>query len=123
MDQEDTNMDRWITRSLLVALIVLAVPAMSLARGTQYMINWPHNHYGPVYVQIFDVRCYEPFERLDNFKVWVTWGQQTKCYDIGNRGSYVLKIYKYPIYNDCPMIIAGNASSFKIRYSLVPPWI
>jgi hypothetical protein len=122
MDREDNNMDKRIARSLAIALIVFSVPAVSWARGTQYLINWPQNHFGPVYVQIYDIRCYEPYERLDRFKVWVTWGNQTKCYDIGNRGTYVLKFYKYPEAHG-PMIVAGNASSFKIRYSLVPPWI
>jgi hypothetical protein len=122
MDREDNNMDKWIARSLVIALIVLSVPAVSWARGTQYFINWPQNHYGPVYVQIYDIRCYAPYELLDRFKVWVTWGNQTKCYDIGNRGTYVLKFFKYDA-GEAPMIVAGNASSFKIRYSLVPPWL
>lgn len=105
-----------------MTLIVLCLPVLSWPRGTQYLINWPANHTGPVYVQIYDIRCYEPYELEDRFKVWVTWGDQTKCYDIGNRGTYVLKLYKYDYYRG-PMIIAGRASSFKIRYSLVPPWI
>ncbi len=115
-------MHKWIARSLVIALLVLSVPVISWARGTEYLINWPQNHYGPVYVQIYDIRCYAPYELLDRFKVWVTWGNQTKCYEIGNRGTYLLKFYKYDACEG-PMIVAGNASSFKIRYSLVPPWL
>jgi len=54
--------------------------------------------------------------------VWVTWDKETKCYDIGNIGVYTLKFYKYK-YDKTPMIISGNAASFKIRYMLCPPWI
>lgn len=103
-------------------LLVLLFSAPVWSRGTRYFINWPEGHIGPVYVQVYDIRVNPPYERLDNFKVWVTWGDQTKCYDIGNRGTYTLQMYKYD-YCKGPMIVSGNASSFKIRYSLVPPWI
>ncbi|MBM3298725.1 MAG: hypothetical protein FJY85_02080, partial [Deltaproteobacteria bacterium] len=79
-------------------------------------------HIGPVFVQVYDIRYHFPFERLDNFKIWVTWGNQTKCYDIGNRGTYLLTLYKDQ-YCKGPMIISGNVASFRIRYSMVPPWI
>ncbi|HMK35482.1 MAG TPA: hypothetical protein VK463_10470 [Desulfomonilaceae bacterium] len=115
-------MNRWIRRSVIVALFVLLLPALSFARGTRYFIDWPACHVGPVYVQIYDIRVTPPFELWDRFKVWVTWDNQTKCYDIGDRGTYLLKLYKSD-FNKGPMIISGNASSFRIRYSLVPPWI
>lgn len=115
-------MAKWIPRLVLLALIVAVFPASSLARGTRYFINWPENHIGPVYVQVYDIRCYRPYELLDRFKVWVTWDKQTKCYEVGNRGTYTLKFYKYE-HCKSPMIISGTASSFRIRYSLVPPWI
>jgi hypothetical protein len=115
-------MKKRIARWLVMALIALCLPVVSWARGTEYLIQWPENHLGPVYVQVYDIRCYRPYEVLDRFKVWVTWGSETKCYDIGNRGTYLLKLYKYP-YHHGPMIVVGNASSFKIRYSLCPPWI
>jgi hypothetical protein len=116
------NMKKWIARLIVIALVVLCIPVSSWPRGTEYNIQWPENHVGPVYVQVYDVRCYAPYELLEQFKVWVTWGNQTKCYQVGNRGTYVLKFYKYP-YHKGPMILVGNASSFKIRYSLCPPWI
>jgi len=75
-----------------------------------------------VYVQVYDIRCNPPYEVLDRFRVWVTWDKETKCYDIGNIGVYTLKFYKYK-YDKTPMIISGNAASFKIRYMLCPPWI
>lgn len=103
---------------LIMALVV--VPAS--ARGTRYFINWPEGHVGPVYVQIYDIRVTPPYELLEDFKVWITWDQQTKCYEIGNRGFYTIKTYKYD-YCKGPMMVSGNASSFKIRYSLCPPWI
>ncbi len=63
-----------------------------------------------------------PYELLDRFKVWVSWDKETKCYDLGNRGTYLLQMYKY---DHCkgPMIISGNCASFQIRYSMTPPWI
>lgn len=103
-------------------LLVLLVVATAHARGTRYFIAWPKNHIGPVYVQIFDIRCNAPYELLDRFKVWVTWGDKTKCYEIGNFGTYTIKMYKKD-YEMCPMMISGVAASFKIRYSLTPPWI
>jgi len=115
-------MKQWTFRALVLAVTLTLLPALSWARGTRYMITWPEGHVGPVYVQVYDIRCTPPFELLDRFKVWVTWGNQTKCYDIGNRGTYLLQFYKDQ-YLKCPMIISGNASSFKIRYSLCPPWI
>jgi hypothetical protein len=115
-------MNKWIGRSIVVALVILLMPAVAAARGTRYFINWPACHVGPVYVQVYDIRPTPPFEQLDAFKVWVTYGKQTKCYDIGNRGTYTLKLYKYD-FDKGPMMISGNASSFRIRYSLVPPWI
>ncbi len=107
---------------IAVIILILTLPALTWARGTRYLINWPEEHIGLVYVQIYDIRCILPYELLDDFKVWVTWGKQTKCYQIGNQGTYVLQFYKY---ENCkgPMIISGNAHSFKIRYSLAPPWI
>ena len=116
------EMKKWILSSALIAVMALSLPAISSARGTRYFINWPEGHIGPVYVQVFDIRCNNPYEVLDRFKVWVTWGNKTKCYEIGNRGTYTLKFYKYH-YHTGPMIVSGNASSFKIRYSLAPPWI
>jgi hypothetical protein len=106
----------------LIALILILIPVAASARGTQYSIAWPEGHIGPVYVQIYDIRVNPPYERLEDFKVWVTWDKQTKCYVIGNRGVYTLKLYKYD-YHKAPMIVSGNAASFKIRYSLCPPWI
>jgi hypothetical protein len=115
-------MKKWISRSAVLALILLMIPAASWARGTRYFINWPENHVGPVYVQVYDIRCHPPFELVDRFKVWVTWGDETKCYDIGNRGTYTLTLYKYPKCKG-PMMVSGNIASFRIRYSLCPPWI
>ena len=117
-----TDMSKWICRSIVLVSIIIVLPTLSWARGTRYFINWPEGYVGPVYVQVFDIRCNPPYTLLDRFKVWVTWDNQTKCYDIGNRGTYVLKFYKY---EQCkgPMIVSGNASSFRIRYSLTPPWI
>jgi hypothetical protein len=116
------DMKKWIPRSLAVALILVAIPVLCWARGTRYMINWPEQHIGPVFVQVYDIRCNNPYEVVDKFKIWVTWGNQTKCYDIDNRGTYNLQFYKYD-HSKGPMIVSGNASSFRIRYSLVPPWI
>ncbi len=115
-------MKKLLCHSLITALIITALPVVSSARGTRYFIDWPENHIGPVYVQVYDIRCNFPFEKLDRFRVWVTWGDKTKCYDIGNIGTYTLKFYKYA-HSPSPMIISGNAASFKIRYSLCPPWI
>jgi len=115
-------MNKWIWRTLIITLTLLVLPTISSARGTRYFINWPAGHVGLVYVQVYDIRCYPPYETRDNFKVWVTWGCQTKCYKIGNRGTYLLQFFKDQ-YNKGPMIISGNASSFKVRYSMVPPWI
>jgi hypothetical protein len=119
---ERNSMKRLICRSIIVFLIVMIVPATTWARGTRYVINWPEGHVGPVYVQVFDIRCHYPYELLDRFKVWVSWDKETKCYDIGNRGTYLLQMYKY---DHCkgPMIISGNGASFQIRYSMTPPWI
>ena len=115
-------MNKWICRLVVAAAIAAIIPAVAWAHGTRYVINWPAGHVGPVYVQIFDIRCHAPYELLDQFKVWVTWDKGTKCYEIGNRGTYLLSFYKY---ENCkgPMIISGNASSFRIRYSIAPPWI
>jgi hypothetical protein len=107
---------------MIIAVLIIALPAVSAARGTRYFVNWPKGHIGPVYVQVYDIRTTEPIELLDRFKVWVTWDNETKCYDIGNIGVYTLKFYKYQ-YDKGPMIISGNGQSFKIRYSLTPPWI
>jgi hypothetical protein len=116
-------MKKWLCPWVaVVLLLILLVPALTWARGTRYLINWPEGHIGPVYVQIYDIRCTPPYELLDNFKVWVTWGKQTKCYVMENRGVYLLEFYKYD-YCKGPMIISGNADSFRIRYSLAPPWI
>lgn len=117
-----TKMKKWICCTALVAAIIATLPAISSARGTRYFIDWPAGHIGPVYVQVYDIRCNIPYELLDRFKVWVTWGKETKCYEIGNRGTYTLMFYKYH-YRPGPMIVSGNAASFRIRYSLVPPWI
>jgi len=115
-------MSKWICRLVVAAAIVTIIPAVAWPRGTRYVINWPAGHVGPVYVQIFDIRCNPPYELLDRFKVWVTWDKHTKCYKIGNRGTYLLTFYKYA---NCkgPMIISGNGTSFRIRYSMSPPWI
>jgi hypothetical protein len=107
---------------LVIGFLMISVPGPASARGTRYFVNWPAGHIGPVYVQIYDIRCNPPYELLDRFRVWVTWENETKCYDIENRGSYTLKLYKYR-HQTCPMIISGIAASFKIRYSMVPPWI
>ncbi|MFH1113259.1 MAG: hypothetical protein V1792_05005 [Pseudomonadota bacterium] len=115
-------MKKWIKRIVLVTLAVILLPTVSSARGTRYFVNWPEGHIGPVFVQVYDIVCYPPYQLLDNFKIWVTWGNQTKCYEIGNRGTYLLKFYKDQ-YCEGPMIISGNASSFRIRYSINPPWI
>jgi hypothetical protein len=115
-------MKRRVFLTVVLAIGVLLVPALCSARGTRYFINWPKPYVGPVYVQIYDIRCNPPYELLDRFCVWVTWGNKTKRYDIGNRGTYLLQLYKY---EDCtePMIVSGNAASFRIRYSISPPWI
>ena len=115
-------MKRRILSVVLAFIIIALVPALSPARGTRYVINWPEGHVGPVYVQVYDIRCTFPYELLDEFKVWVTWDSMTKCYKIGNRGTYLLKFYKDK-YCKGPMVISGNASSFRIRYSIAPPWI
>lgn len=113
-------MRKWLSRLMAIALLVLILPTFSYARGTRYFINWPKGHIGPVFVQVYDIRCNYPFELTERFKVWVTWGNQTKCYDIGNLGTYTIMLYKYK-HHKGPMIISGNASSFKIRYSMIPP--
>jgi hypothetical protein len=115
-------MKKWLCGTALVAVLVMFFAGLSWARGTRYTINWPKPYVGPVYVQVHDIRCNAPWQLLDKFKVWVTWGKQTKCYDIGNRGTYLLKMYKHE-YCKGPMIITGNGSSFRIRYSLTPPWL
>ncbi len=109
-------------RWTLLTLVIILIPILAYARGTRYFITWPEGHIGPVYVQVFDIRVHEPYELLEDFKVWVTWDNQTKCYDIGNNGVYTIKMYKYD-YCKGPMIVSGNAASFKIRYMLSPPWI
>jgi len=116
------TMKRWICLAVFTALVIFALATVCFARGTRYLINWPDGHVGPVYVQVYDIRVNPPYEYIDRFKVWVTWGNQTKCYDIGNWGTYTLEFYKY---QHCkgPMIVSGNAASFRIRYSLTPPWI
>lgn len=108
--------------AVLFLVILVSAPFSSHARGTRYVINWPEGHVGPVYVQVYDIRCTYPYELLEDFKVWVTWDCMTKCYEIGNKGTYLLKFYKD---QHCkgPMVISGNASSFRIRYSIAPPWI
>ncbi len=115
-------MSKWICRLVVAAAIVAIIPAVAWPRGARYVINWPEGHVGPVYVQVFDIRCNYPYELLDRFKVWVTWDKETKCYKIGNRGTYLLTFHKN---ENCkgPMIISGNAASFRIRYSICPPWI
>ena len=115
-------MKKWICHAALAALMLIGLATISSARGTRYFINWPKGHIGPVYVQIYDIRCNPPYGPLDRFRVWVTWGHQTKCYDIGNLGTYTLKFYKHD-YRCGPMIISGTANSFRIRYGLAPPWI
>jgi hypothetical protein len=115
-------MKRLIVIAVLLCLTMVSAVNSAFARGTRYFVNWPDAHSGPVYVQIYDIRVNPPYEVIDKFKVWVTWGNQTKCYEIGNYGYYTLKFYKND-YHKGPMIISGNAASFKIRYSLVPPWI
>ncbi len=115
-------MHKWFSRLLILAIIALMLPSLSHARGTRYFVDWPEGHIGPVYVMVYDIRCNPPFQVLDRFKVWVTWGHNTKCYEIGNQGSYVLKFYKDE-YCKGPMIISANASSFRIRYGIAPPWI
>ena len=114
-------MKRWKWRLMILVLVLAMIPAVSWARGTRYVIDWPENYVGPVYVQVFDIRCMPPYEYVDRFKVWVTWGKETKCYEIGNWGTYTLEFYKYDFCKG-PMLVSGNAASFKIRYSLNPPW-
>jgi uncharacterized protein (DUF2141 family) len=115
-------MKKRIKLILLALALIALLPTLSQARGTRYVINWPEGYVGPVYVQVYDIRCTFPYELLDEFKVWVTWDCMTKCYKIGNRGTYLLSFYKD---KNCkgPMVISGNASSFRIRYSMAPPWI
>lgn len=115
-------MRKTILASLLIVIMTLSFCALSWARGTRYVIQWPKPYIGPVYVQIYDLRFNPPITNRDEFKVWVTWGKKTKAYYFGNRGSYLIKMYKYEYYDE-PMIISGNAASFKIRYSMTPPWI
>ncbi len=93
--REETDMSKWICRSIVLAIFIVVLPILASARGTRYFITWPEGYVGPVYVQVFDIRCNPPYTLLDRFKVWVTWDNQTKCYDIGNRGTYLLKFYKY----------------------------
>jgi hypothetical protein len=107
---------------MVFAVISVVLPSVCSARGTRYVINWPLNYIGPVYVQVYDIRCNPPYELLDRFKVVVSWDDQTACYEIGNRGTYLLKFYKNAT-GKGPMIVFGNAASFRIRYSLCPPWI
>jgi hypothetical protein len=106
----------------IIAILSLALPALLSARGTRYFINWPKDYIGPVYVVVYDIKCHPPYERQDKFTIWVTWGDKTKAYKIGNRGNYTLKFYKYERC-DGPMIVSGNAAWFRIRYSMTPPWI
>ncbi|AFM28107.1 hypothetical protein [Desulfomonile tiedjei] len=115
-------MKKWLYSSVMILVLLLIVPSFGLARGTRYVIDWPENHVGPVYVQVFDIRCTFPYELLDRFKIWVSWDKETKCYEIGNNGTYLIKMYKN---NHCkgPMIISGTCASFQIRYSMTPPWI
>ena len=115
-------MNKWIRSTIIVTVAIIILPSICSARGTRHVINWPYGHLGPVYVQVYDIRCNPPYELLDQFKVWVTWDGQTACYDIGNRGTYLLKLYKNA-YGKGPTMIWGNAASFRIRYSLAPPWI
>ncbi len=115
-------MRKWLSCLMILAMLLIVLPNLSSARGTRYMINWPKGHIGPVYVQIYDIRCNPPYELIERFKVWITWDKQTKCYEMGNRGTYTLMFYKYS-HHLGPMIISGNAASFKIRYTMIPPWI
>lgn len=115
-------MKKWIRCAIVLALITIVFPCVCMARGTRYVINWPYGHIGPVYVQVYDIWCNPPYELPDRFKVWVNWDDQTACYDVGNRGTYLLKFYKNAFAKG-PMIISGNSAGFRIRYSLTPPWI
>ncbi len=115
-------MKKWICAALIAALMVTAFAVLSWARGTRYIINWPKPYIGPVYVQVYDIRVNNPYTVLEKATVWVTWGKQTKAFFLGNRGSYTLKMYKHE-YCRGPMILSGNVASFKIRYSMTPPWI
>lgn len=115
-------MRKIILASLVIVIMISYFCALSWARGTRYLINWPKPYIGPVYVQVYDVRFNPPITNQSEFKIWVTWGKKTKAYEFGNRGSYLIKMYKYE-YCDGPMIVSGNAASFKIRYSMTPPWI
>ena len=115
-------MKKWICVAVILVVMVTAFSALCWARGTRYLIDWPKQYIGPVYVQVYDIRVTPPIELLEKFTVWVTWGDQTKAYVIGNRGTFMLKMYKFD-YCRGPMIISGNASSFKVRYGMVPPWI
>ena len=115
-------MKKWLTLTAVTALIVCLMPAISAARGTRYFINWPKDYIGPVYVQVYDIRVTPPYSLIERSKVWVTWGDKTKCYEIGNWGTYTLKFYKYDR-SPCPMIISGPMACFRIRYSMAPPWI
>jgi hypothetical protein len=108
---------------VIISLMVLVVwPPLAGAMGTAYAINWPENHVGPVYVQVHEISCTPPYELTDRFMLYITWEGRTVCYPIGNTGTYVFQFYKYENTKG-PMIVAGNCSSFRIRYSLVPPWI
>jgi hypothetical protein len=107
---------------IILLIVLVAWPSLAGALGTAYVIHWPQNHVGPVYVQVHEISCTPPYELTDRFTVHVTWGDRTVCYPIGNTGTYVFQFYKYDNTTG-PMIVAGNCSSFRIRYSLVPPWI
>lgn len=115
-----------MARQIWCLIFILACqtffPEAPLARGTRYFIAWPSYHLGPVYVQIYDIQCNPPYETLDRFQIWVTWDGQTACYKVGNVGTYLFKFYKHE-YHKGPMIVFGNAASFRVRYSLSPPWI
>jgi len=107
---------------LIISIVFAMGPPLAGAMGTAYVIHWPENHVGPVYVQVYGVKCTPPYERTDKFVIHVTWEDKTRVYPIGNTGTYVFQFYKYPDTRG-PMTVAGNCSSFSIRYSLVPPWI
>lgn len=106
----------------IILTVLLTAPPLAGALGTAYVIHWPENHVGPVYVQVHGIECTPPYELTDRFVLHVTWEGKTVTYPIGNTGTYVFQFYKYPDTKG-PMTVAGNCSSFTIRYSLVPPWI
>ena len=62
-------MKKRLSYCLLLAVILTVVPTLSQARGTRYFVNWPTNHIGPVYVQIYDMQFTNPYEYVDNFNV------------------------------------------------------